>query len=285
MNIKKTVLILCFLSAFQLKAELVLCDHIEAVVLGVSEDVITYSDRVDKKNLSGQYENQDRLIRNYTLCQQAQDEKMPIEEDLAEKFIEEMMRKNHIKLEAVDEMFSSLGLTLAEGKDLLKRSEILRRFEGQRFYSRLAVTESMIEVEYNIEPIYKDAWCKIKVAYVAFEAKKSKAEQKLRIENLMQDKSMLEQFDWSQEFLVPVSDLAYDKKFIADMENQTGKVVEGQDAFEVYYLVEKHDREHLPLSECKAQIIERLMQRNNEILMREYEKLMSKYYTILKPTI
>lgn len=282
---KNTIFTGILFSAALLQAEPMLVDYIEVVVLGKSEDLITYSDRVDKKNLGGQYENQDRLIRNYTLCQQAADEKMPIEDDIAEEFIDNMMRKNNIKLEDVGEMFSSLGLTLSEGKDLLKRSEILRRFEGQRFYSRLAVTESMIEAEYKSEPIYKDAWCKIKVAYVAFEAKKSKAEQKLAIEKLMQDKVMLEQFDWSQEFLVPVSDLAYDKKFIADMENQTGRVVEEEQAFAVYYLVEKHDRELLPLSECKAQIIERLMHKNNEILMREYEKLMSKYYTILKPKV
>ena len=282
---KNKVIALLLLLPISLQAEVMLFDYVEAVVLGKETDLITFSDRVDKKNLAGQYENKDRLIRNYTLCQQAADEKMPIEDDIADEFIDNMMRKNHIKLEDIGDMFSNLGLTLSEGKDLLKRSEILRRFEGQRFYSRLAVTESMIEAEYKSEPIYKDAWCKIKVAYVAFESKQSKAEQKQVIQKLMQDKKMFEQFDWSQEFLVPVSDLAFDKKFIADMEDQTGKVVEEEQAFAVYYLFEKHDRELLPLSECKAQIIERLMHKNNEILMREYEKLMSKYYTILKPKV
>lgn len=283
MNMKNKVIALLLVSSFSLKAELFLFDYMEVVVLGKNTDVITYSDKVDKKNLAGQYENLDRLIRNFTLVQQAADEKMPIEDDIADEFIENMMRKNHIKLEDIGDMFSNLGLTFAEGKDLLKRSEILRRFEGQRFYSRLAVTESMIEAEYRAEPIYKDAWCKIKVAYIAFDAKKSKADQKSLIEKMMKDEKMLSEFDWSQEFLVPVSDLAYDKKFIAEMEPQTGEIVEEEQAFAVYYLVEKHDRELLPLSECKAQIIERLMQRNNEILMREYEKLMSKYYTILIP--
>ena len=280
---KNKLIALLLVSATIAKSEPMLFDYVEVVVLGKWEDLITFSDRVDKKNLAGQYENKDRLIRNYTLVQQAADEKMPIEDDIAEEFIDNMMRKNHIKLEDIGDMFSNLGLTLAEGKDLLKRSEVLRRFEGQRFYSRLAVTESMIDAEYKAEPIFKDAWCKIKVAYIAFDGKQSKSDQKVMIENFMKDPEKLEQFDWSQEFLVPVSDLAYDKKFIADMENQTGSIIEEEQAFAVYYLVEKHDREQMPLSECKAQIIERLMQRNNEILMREYEKLMSKYYTILIP--
>lgn len=283
MNMKHTVLIISFLSALSLKAELFLFDSIEAVVWGKYADIITFSDRVDKKNLAGQYDTLDRLIRNYTLVQQAADEKMPKEDGLGKKLIEEIIRKNHIKLEDVIDLFLNLGLTLAEGKSLLERSDILNKFEGQRFYSRLAVTEGMIEAEYKAEPIYKDAWCKIKVAYVAFDAKKSKAEQKAYIEKLLLDEKMVEQFDWSQDFLVPVQDLAYDKKFIADMKEQTGSVIEGQDAFEVYYLIEKHDRELLPLSECKTHIIERLMHRNNETLMREYEKLVSQYYTILKP--
>ncbi len=284
MNMKHTIAALFFLSVFSLRAEIFVFDKIDAVVLGKDTAVITFSDIQDKKNLSGQYEKLDRLIRNFTLVFQAYDEKMPIEEDIADEFIDNMMRKNHIKLEDIGDMFGNLGLTFAEGKDLLKRSEILRRFEGQRFYSRLAVTEGMIEAEYNVEPIFKDAWCKIKVAYIAFDAKKSKAEQKNTIEAMMKDEKMLSEFDWSQEFLVPVSDLAYDKKFIADMPDQTGAIVEEEQSFAVYYLIEKHDKELLRLEECKSAIIERLMQRNNEILMREYEKLVSKYYTILKPS-
>ena len=161
---KNTVIALFLISAISLKAELFVFDYMEAVVLGKNTDVITYSDRVDKKNLAGQYENLDRLIRNFTLVQQAADEKMPIEDDIADKFLEDMVRRNQIQREGFDDVAAHYGLTLPELKSLLERSEVLRRFEGQRFYSRLAVTEGMIEAEYNAEPLYKEAWCKIKVA-------------------------------------------------------------------------------------------------------------------------
>jgi hypothetical protein len=217
------------------------------------------------------------------MVQQAADEKMPIEDDIADDFILNMQRKNKISQEEIQSLFGDLGRTFAEGKDLLCRSEILRRFEGQRFYSRLGVTEGMILEEYKQNPEHQEAWCKVRVAYVTFDSSMTKKSQKEALEKKLADKKSFDDFDWSQDFELLIQDLAQDKEFIGAMKSDSFEIIEGENAFELYYLVEKHDREVRSLEDSKAAIIDRLTRRNNEVLMQEYEKLVRKYYTVLLP--
>lgn len=252
-------------------------DQIELVVMGEQSSPITYTDLAVKKTVQGTKRVPQDVISNTIMVQQAQAEKMVQENTAFDTFVERMRRQEDMTLEDIKELAAHYGMTLEELKKLLQDQYAQAVFQQRKVSSIMAASESLLEEEYKKHPVYEDATYTIQVAKVSGKDHGIKTAGDLKKALAAGDFSV----GWSDPIVLEKSQIAESKQFITKLKQGAIKVVNLNDTFEVYKLVASTPQRKKSLEESKAEIIARINQENHEKVMKQYQNMVEKYYTIL----
>ncbi len=267
------VWILLTLSVASLQAEFKLLDQGAVVIIGnAGNTMITMSDVDEKLNLDGSKIPLQQQIKMEVVRQEVVANKMPIDENTSEKYLDNVRKVNNLTVEDLDNLALQCYRTLSEVKHLLNLQYVYDYFLYHKFRSHLVPTDQEVEEYHKKNPEVQPGYCVVEIAFVSFEDDKKEVREK--IDNLIAGVISDDIVSWSDPISLQISDIAADKLFISKMAVDEIVCKEGKNVFELYRLLEKHDDYTIPLAQRKAFIVDILNRKQYEEMFRSYEEHM-----------
>lgn len=274
LNYKKIFIIFLTLPAI-MRAEFMILDQGHTVISGpVSDTMITHCDIFYKTGLDGKLISVDEQINREIIRQVVIDEKMPLDDTAADKYIANIQKAHNLSIEDLENLAEQCHRTLAEVKQVLSSQYSYDFFLYHKFRAHLVPTDQAIEEYCQLYPEVQPGYCTILVAFVDYvvDNKKEVAD---KINDLIagniQDTSIV---SWSDPIKVDINNIADDKLFVKDMNVGEISVIDDKSVYELYKLVEKCDERFVPVQERKAFVIDALNRQMYEDLLTNYEKHM-----------
>lgn len=253
----------------------ILIDQIEAVVYGQEDvEIITKSD-IDRPSLGGGFRTKDEIIFEREVLLDAKKHNIPQDDEAVDAYLAQIQREHNLSEEELENIFTSSGYTLEEGRDQLQMMQTINTMLDVKIRSNLIVPRRDVEEYYKNHPTVIEATYILQRAVVPQSKKLSADQQHNILVKYAQTGKGASGITWSDSFTINHSDIAANKHFIYEMEpGQISLPQEVGTGFEMFKLVEKTPETVKSLDDCYREIV--------DILRRpKYEELMEKYKATL----
>lgn len=249
----------------------VLLDQIEVVVYGQEEvEIITKSD-IDRPSLGGGFRAKEDIVFEKEVLLDAKKHHIPQDEDAIDAYLAQMQREHDLSPEQLEEIFTSAGYTLEEGREQLQMMQTINTMLDVKIRSNLIIPRKDVEEYYKNNPTIIEATYTLQRAVVPQSERLSADQQYNILVRYAQTGKGASGIVWGDAFTINHSDIAANKQFIYDM--QIGQMSLPQTVnggFEMFKLVDKTPQQVKTLEESYREIV--------EILRRpKYDELMEKY--------
>ena len=265
------IILFCLLfCSIAVDAKLLVVDQIEKVVCGpMSSEPITYTDVNWKRSLSGDRIPEERQIQMKIVKQQLEEEKIPVDDSVALKYLDSIKANNNMSQEQLIDLFSEVGLLYDEGAQQLIDQYAYDMFLHHKFRSQVLVTDDQVVSYHKKNPEFESAWFEIKIGTVSYDAD-TKDSVERKVDELVAGESSGLFVDWSEPMKVEDQYLSEDKFFIKELKEGEMYAVDNGVEFDIYHLVRKKAARKKDLNERRADITENLSRRQFEDLLEEY---------------
>lgn len=211
--------------------------------------------------------------------------KIAVTDEELDRFMGQLIKSNGWSKNDMVLFLDSRGYTLDEGRELLRNKQMMNQVVDYRVRSdkRMFVSREEAQAYYDTHPEGAEATYTLDVAYVPKSQYTKEQVEKLKKKNKI-PKSI--QFD--EPFTLKESELADDRRELIVAE-KVGAIVfieELPEGFELTRLVEKTEREVVPLEQCYAQVVAKIRQERFTEVLKGYQDELLKgasivYYTPL----
>lgn len=193
-----------------------------------------------------------------------------ISEDDIDRFLAQLQKQNNWTQRDIEEFFKEHGYTLEEGRDLIRRKQMVNQMIDYKVRSDKAMAVSMDEakVEYDKHPRTEQATYTLAIGFVP-----SSAYTLAQLNKAVEKNLTLECVEWDEPFTRKASDLPKDRQFIT--KRPIGQIVLVEpvaNGFELTKLVEKTPQRQIPFDECASEIISQIRQERFESVLKRYEQ-------------
>lgn len=262
------------------KPEPILIDRIDTVIYGPEEtSIITRSD-IMRVGLDGQQRTKESIIFESLVFQDSKkytsmDEKAM--DALVDKYIESIQKDQNLSLDDIKKMFHDSGYTYEEGREQLAMYNTINQIMDYKVRSGLIVPEKEVKAYYDNNPVYIEEAYKLQRIFVpiAQNGESEKIRSAARA-NLL-DSKLIPEADYSEDFWVEKPELADDKMFISSMNvGEVSELVAVDGGYEAFKLVDKRDRQLVPLDQRYKEIADILRAPLYEKLFEEYKQSLFK---------
>lgn len=278
--IRKIGFILGLLPVFMQAAPQLLDQGVVLVSGPVANTVITHSDLHDKRSLDGTLIPQEQQVKMEVIRQKVIEEKMPVDDTAAEKYLANMKKNHDLSFEAIVEIAAELGRTVVELKELLNMQYLYDFFLHHKFRAHLVPTDEQIEEYCEKYPQYEAGWYKIVIASVDFN-EENKQEVRKNIADITSGKKTKLKLAWSSPVKINEEDIAEDKQFIKKLAIDAVHAVKEGSVYKLYKLVDKQNKKKKSIDERKAAVIEALNRQMFVDKLQAYEKQMMKSVAVV----
>ena len=189
-----------------------------------------------------------------------------VTEDDADRFLANLQKENGLSRQAIQEMFKDLGFTFEEGREQLRRKQMIEAVLDYRVKMHILVQRADVVAYYDAHPEFIEATYTLVQAYVPEDVVSKKELQR------MIDTGEIETgINWDEPFTLKEHELADDKKFI--VHETVGEVVEiedVEDGVELTRLVAKSVPQKVSLEDRYEEIAMTLRKQQFETKLEEY---------------
>lgn len=262
-------------------SNLVLLDQIEVVVYGQDVEIITKSD-IDRPSLGGGFRTKEDIIFERQVLLDAKKHHIPQDEDAIDAYLAQMQREYNLSPEQLEEIFTSAGYTIEEGREQLQMMQTVNTMLDMKIRSNLIVPRKDVEEYYKNHPTIIEATYTLQRAFVPQSAKMSADKQYDILVKYAQKGTGASGIVWSDTFVINHSDIAASKHFIYDMEpGQISLPQEIKGGFEMFKLVNKTPETIKSLDESYREIVDILRRPKYEELMQKYRESLIKNASVV----
>jgi hypothetical protein len=252
-------------------------DEIVAVIYTSEKKiVVTLSDI--RPGLDGTLRTLRMIILENLMILDAEKLKVPITDEDIDRFIAHLQKENNLTLDAVRSLFKELGYSMEEGRELLKRKQLVDAILSYRVREAkgLEITREDVIAYDNEHPEYTEATYTLIQAFVPSEKITKEDIERLR------DLGTLETaVTWDKPFTLKESDLAADRQFI--IHEPVGSLVEFEEVeggFDLTRLVSKQPAQRIPLDQRYDELMMTLKMQRYDARVKSYHQQLLSEYTI-----
>ncbi len=184
-------------------------NEVRAIVYGPASTALILTLDI-KPTLERRPRNLRNLVLEELMLIEARKMKMPITEEDVDRNLKQIQKLANYTMEQITQLFATLGYSLKEAKEQIRRREILERLISFKVRSNKAATITSAEIEeyWNDNPEKEEAGFVLQIGTL-------KSEKPLtEIESTLKKGPLQKKIDWSAPFTVKDSELAQDKQFI-----------------------------------------------------------------------
>lgn len=192
-----------------------------------------------------------------------------ISEDDIDRFLAQLQKQNNWTQKDIEDFFREHGYSLEEGRDLIRRKQMINQMIDYKVRSDKSMAVSMDEarVEYEKHPKVEEATYTLAIGFVP-----SSAYTLAQLNKVVEKNQPIEQVEWDEPFTRKESELPKNRTFIA--KRTVGHIVLVEpvtDGFELTKLVAKTPKRQIPFDECSSEIINTIRQERFESVLKKYE--------------
>lgn len=247
-------------------------DTIIAVIPNSEGNKVITQSELDRPAIDGTMRSKKDLIRNARLYNKAKEYGMiPSESDI-DDHLNTIKRENKMTHDDVVKLFDSAGYTFAEGREQLGEMSATSTLVNVKVHSRLLIPERDIRAYYHENPIYLEPEYQIQRGLIPFDTNIMKDEQREQIEAMLRSGKKISNVEWLDPFWIDVAVIDQDKMFIIEMKPGEVRLIEEVDNFELFKLVNAHERRLKPFEERYTEIADILRRPRYERLFAEFEQ-------------
>ncbi len=277
MSMNKFIKIFACLLIFSLPARMQLVNEIVAIIYHEMGTVAILASDI-RPALDGHMQTLREVILNRLMQFDALYYKFNVTLQEAEKFIENVQKKDRLSRKAVEDMFAQAGYTYAEALEYLRADQMVKQIVEMRVRSdkRLLITRAQAEERYKENPPQVEAVYTLAIAFISKEQLgKKKLSDYLKTINLDKDVQFDEPFDLKE------SEIADDRKDI--ITHKEGDIVfteaiEG--GYEITRLIKAVPAQVMPFDDCYMVIVSKMRQEKLPEVFADYYKLLLSQATI-----
>ncbi len=249
-----------------------LVDAIQAVVFGGEEpEIITYSDVV-RPSLSGEARSLEELIFERQVAAQAKELKIMEDEDAVDKYLAMVQKQNNMTPEDIRNVFSSAGMSYEEGREELKRMQMVNTMIDFKIRTQVVVPRKEVEHYYEENPIITEAKVTAQRGFIPY-AEDKRELQKKALAYMAQTGKEMRGMQWNKPVELSESEVADDKAFLFALKK--GEISPAKDVrigFEVFRAVDVSPSVQPSLEERYKEIADTLRKPIFEELLEKYKK-------------
>ena len=263
-------------------SDFILLDQIEVVVYGQEEvEIVTKSD-IDRPSLGGGFRTKEDIVFEREVLLDAKKHHIPQDEDAIDAYLAQMQREHDLSPEQLEEIFTSAGYTLEEGREQLQMMQTINTMMDVKIRSNLIVPRKDVEEYYKDNPTIIEATYTLQRALVPQSDRLSPKQQQTILERYAQNGKGASGIVWSEPFTINHSDVAGSKQFIYTMEiGHMSLPQEVSGGFEMFKLVDKTPEQTKSLEESYREIVEILRRPKYEELMEKYRETLAKNASVV----
>lgn len=262
-----------------IQAEIFLIDCIKCVVCGPEANTpFTDTGVTWKRSLDNKFTTIEQQIQREIVNQQLVAEKIPIDPTAVEKYIDGIKKQNNFSETDLETWFGDVGRTMAEGIEGLAEQYNNEYFMHYKFKSQLVPTDDELREYYDENPVFIDGWYEVRATRIEF-APENKQEAQEAVEKMVKSDSST--IEWTAPVRIMEEDLQPDQKFIEKMSIHEIKIVELENAFELYQLVAYEPTKLVSLEERRTSIADALNRKKLEKMLVDYNKAVREYIDII----
>lgn len=260
----------------------ILVDQIEVVVYGQEDvEIITKSD-IDRPSLGGGFRTKDDIVFEREVLLDAKKHHIPQDDDAIDAYLAQIQRENNLSEEELENIFTSSGYTLEEGRQQLQMMQTINTMLDMKIRSNLIVPRKDVEEYYRNHPTIIEASYTLQRAFVPQSKKLSSDQQYKILVKYAETGKGASGIVWSDAFTINHSDIAASKQFIYDMEpGQISLPQEVNGGFEMFKLVEKTPETVKSLEDSYREIVDILRRPKYEELMEKYKEALMKNASVV----
>lgn len=218
-------------------------NEVRAVIAGPTETALILTLDI-RPTLAGETRTLRDIVLEQLMLFDAQKFNVRITDEDIDRYLKQLQKLNNATIEQIEELFKYTGYTLNEGREQLKRKEIieqLKRFRLQDIQT-MPVNRSQVEDYWKQHAPLEEATLTLTYAFVPSD------QSKIDFEKSLVTETRREPIAWDQPLTVKISELAQDKQFFAD--RSAGEIVLIQHVkggFELTKVLAKTPERQLPL--------------------------------------
>ncbi len=258
-----------------------LVDAIQAVVFGGEEpQIITYSEVV-RPSLSGEPRSLEDLIFERQVAAQAKELKIMEDEDAVDKYLLMVQKQNNMTLDDIKNVFSSAGMSYEEGREELKRMQMVNTMIDFKIRTQVVVPRKQVEQYYEEHLVVTEAKVTAQRGFIPY-AEDKLAQQKKALVYMAQTGREMRGMQWGKPVELSEAEVADDKEFLFALKK--GEISTAKDVgigFEVFRAVDTSPRIQASLEERYKEIADMLRKPIFEELLDKYKKSLMETSSVL----
>ncbi len=192
-----------------------------------------------------------------------------VTENEADQFLARIQQEHGMTKADIEHVFSELGYTFEEGRQLLRDQQMIERIVDHRVKSdrRMLIQRSDVVAYDEAYPAYISGSYTLQQAYIPAQVA---SEDKIR--SFIQENRIDELAQWEESFTISEDELAPQMQFIDTAEVGTVVDVEAtSDGTEVTRLVDKQQRKRIPVEQRYEEIASKLRRQQYNTIQAEYD--------------
>jgi hypothetical protein len=220
-----------------------------------------------RPNLDGSERSLRKIILEHLMLLEAETLHITISEDEAERHLGQIQKEHKLTRKALERLFSDCGYTYEEGREQLRRTQIIGMLVEHKIRSHLIINETDIIAYFDNHPEYNEASYTLAHTFIPHE--KATREE---IEDLARQNKVETIFKCDDEFVVQENELADERRFIIDAPlGSMVEIEESDEGFDLTILKAKTSRALISFEERKDDIEYLLRKERFDMSLREYE--------------
>jgi len=193
---------------------------------------------------------------------------LEVSEEKADQFLANIQHKHNMTRDQVEDLFSQLGYTYEEGREMLREQQMIERIVEYRVSSdrRLLVQRADIQAYDDARPAYQQGSYVLQCAIIPHDTLSPET-----IRAYIDDGDIDAIAHWDAPFTISDAELAQERRFIEH--EKPGAIVDVEDthdATEVTRLVDKQEKKRVPIEARYEEIAQKLRMQQYETVLAEY---------------
>lgn len=245
-------------------------DEIVVTVYGPERTRVICKSELERLSIDGRQRTLEDLVFEELLYQETLRYKIPMDDEVVDKYIASLQREHNVTLDDVKQIFKNSGYSFEEGREQLRLMYAANSMLEHKVASRLIVPRDDILKYYNEHPLHKEAKFQIEIAFIPFEADIAFEKQQKDLSDKIK-RGSIASFEWREPIWLKDSEIAPTISFVKTMKQgdiSAPQKVRG--GFEVYRL-KGHKPTHVVALEKRYKTIE------DELRAPRYNQLLAEY--------
>lgn len=237
-------------------------------------DIVTQSD-LELPSLHGGERGIQDLIFESLVFMDAKKHKMEPDDEAVDRYLADIMEKNSIGINELEDIFLQAGRSLKDGRMELRKMQAVSSMLDFKIRSNIVVSKKDIQDFYAAYPEYEEPQFKIRYSFVAFDGTCAKEEQKKQLQESIRARKV-DMTKFGNPFWIAQKDLALDKQFIATMKKGQTAVHQADEGFELYFLQDTKEKRLKTMQERYREISAMLTQPKYTQMLQSYRSQLFK---------